>query len=125
MGKKRHKSKYSVRNRGIRFSQVGKWCPCCNKVKMTKFKNTYGQLSTVDHILPLSMMGNNSTANLKVVCFDCNQNKSSSFNIVEVLPIFDEVVNVDWRYNLKHLAVFSLAKPKNFMRQLREHGVML
>lgn len=125
MGSGRHKSKYCFRNRTIRFAQAGKWCPCCNKVKMTKFKNTYGQIATIDHILPLSMMGNNNTANLKVICEDCNQKKNASFSLLEVLPLFTMVINTDWRYAPKDLAVFSLAKHKNFMSQLRKHGVMM
>jgi hypothetical protein len=77
-----------------RLSHASRWCPCCNKVKMTKFKNTYGQMATNDHIIPVSLGGFDVMENLRVICMSCNNSKGNDVNLLEAIEVTKKIKEI-------------------------------
>ena len=66
----RKRRKYSLEERKIIYNRSDRCCALCGQTLSLKSL-------TLDHIVPLSLGGEDSMENLQAVCFACNQLKSN------------------------------------------------
>ncbi len=71
-----------------RWFYIGGKCESCGKemVRMDRLpkvvsSNTYSQLATIDHLVPLVLGGENSTLNFRIICLPCNARKGVKWKL--------------------------------------------
>lgn len=93
-------------NRGVRR------CPCCNVQLVWRGSNNVAHprnLATVDHIIPRSIGGSDSTENLFVMCRQCNEKRGTKcfieyMNQFGLCPIeIEKRVNIAIDFTIKSL----------------------
>lgn len=67
----------------LHFQKLGHYrCESCNKAPLRRNlageSHSFHNTVTVDHIIDLSKGGTNELSNLRVICFQCNNEKSNS-----------------------------------------------
>ncbi len=70
-----HKNKKVVRQRNLIQGNGQHFCEYCGRKNLQTVVEGLNNFATIDHFIPLSRGGTHAQSNLKVVCYECNQEK--------------------------------------------------